>query len=112
MLPKNKRLNLRIKSNKEIFSAPCFYTKNFKFYYQPAEEFKAAVVIPVKIEKKAARRNLLRRQAYQVIELSDIVQQPIEILVMASRKELGNFDQISQEITAGLHQIEHVIQKQ
>jgi ribonuclease P protein component len=111
MLPKKKRLNLRIKSNKEIFSAPCFYTKSFKFYYRSAEEFRAAVVIPVKIERMAARRNLLRRQVYQAIELNDIVQQPIEILVMASRKELGNFDQINQEIISGLKQIKSVNKK-
>ena len=111
MLPKKKRLNLRIKSNKEIFSTPCFYTKNFKFYYRLAKEFKAAVVVPIKVERKAVRRNRLRRQVYQVIELNDIVQQPIEILIMASHKELNDFNQIDQEITKGLQQIKHVIKK-
>lgn len=122
MLPKHQRLNLSQEDKRQIFQqSRQEKTKNFRFYWRPAAEFKAAAIIPKKIVLKAAKRNLLRRQIYAAIqqlwgqELRQNLKMEL-VVVFAGSKEQGvkrkaGFQQIKTELISKLEKIKQQLMR-
>ncbi len=84
MLPKKSRLNLAKPQNQRIFKAARKTSSHFKVFYRPSKRkiFKAAVVIPIKLFRKAAWRNKWRRKVYALVESHQICKLPVELALV------------------------------
>lgn len=104
MLPKKQRLNLARVENREVFKTLCTTSSHFKFYCQthPEKKFEAGVVIPVKVVRKAAHRNQLRRWVYNMLAKHSIKEEYLKIAVVCSKKPSFDFKKIEQEINSAL----------
>jgi ribonuclease P protein component len=113
MLPKKSRLNLIKPQNQQIFKAAYKTSSHFKIFYRLSEQrkFKAAVVIPIKLFRKAAGRNKWRRKVYALVESHQINKLPVELVPvcirslkndeewLAIKRDLEEkLDEISQEV--------------
>jgi ribonuclease P protein component len=66
MLPKKERLS-RSEFNRFIFSGKKISSPSFQLIHAKSVTFHASVVIPKKVERRAVRRNKLRRQMYDIV---------------------------------------------
>ncbi len=107
MLPKDSRLNLVKPINRRIFKEDFKQSNHFKLYYRQSlsNDFKAAVVIPVKIINKAAHRNKLRRLLYSTIETHSIKNCGLELVVMMIKKPVKNEKRLKEELGVLLNKL-------
>jgi ribonuclease P protein component len=113
MLPKKSRLNLTKSHNQQIFKAAYKTSSHFKIFYRFSEQrkFKATVVMPIKLFRKAVWRNKWRRKVYALVESHQICKLPVELALIcirnlkndkewpAIKKDLEEkLDEISQEV--------------
>lgn len=107
MLSKNSRLNLSRPENKRIFKESFKESGHFKVYYRcaPNKAFKAAAIVPVRLVKKAARRNWLRRQIYTILASHPVRNSELELVVMLINNLPENRAKITKELGGLLGQL-------
>lgn len=107
MLSKNSRLNLSKPENKRIFKESFKESSHFKVYYRraPNKAFKAAAIVPVRLVRKAVRRNALRRQIYTTLASHPVRNSELELVVMLIDDPPENRVKIAKELGGLLRQL-------
>lgn len=103
MLSKKSRLNLKKEEDREVFNYRVKETDYFAFFAKVKKigEFRAGVVIPIKIVKKAFQRNRIRRKIFNIIKDHQIKNTQLDLLVLLKTTE----EKLNKVTTRELHQV-------
>lgn len=99
MLPKSRRLNLKNSEAQSIFrQGKKLQSPSFKYFFRKADEFRAAVVIPKKHIRLAVKRNLLKRQVYQILQNLNLEVLKLELVVLLTSSPPSEYLLLEKEI--------------
>jgi ribonuclease P protein component len=92
MLPKSKKLNLKLLNNKEIFTSGYYWggkTISINFDFKKGKN-KISVVVPKKVVPLAVNRNLWKRLVYQNIDEKVLNLKSLRLIIkLKARKKLN-----------------------